>query len=88
MLTFIKKTLISACKMKQIEAICFFEVNTKYISSNVFKVSEFSGVRNTSENFMFSTHEMKYVWYSSKKKQIFFFISYNTRAFSNSQGRR
>ena len=48
------------------EDICFFEVNTKYISPSELKTSEFSRVR--------------------RKKQIFFL--YNTRAFSNSQGRR
>ena len=49
-----------------------FEVNTTYISSSELKTSEFSRVRSTSENFMFSTHEMKYIWYSPEKKQIFF----------------
>ena len=46
--------------MIPIEDICFFEVNTKYISSSELKI------------LMFSTHEMKYIWYSPKKKQIFF----------------
>ena len=32
-----------------IEDIYFFEVNTKYISSNVLKISEISRVRSTSE---------------------------------------
>ena len=31
--------------MQYIEDICFFEVNTKYISSNELKTSEFSRVR-------------------------------------------
>ena len=34
---------------KYIEDIYFFEVNTKYISSNVLKISEISRVRSTSE---------------------------------------
>ena len=34
-----------------IEDICFFEVNTKYISSSDLKTSEFSRVRSTSENY-------------------------------------
>ena len=51
-----------------IEDICFFEVNTKYISSSELKISEFSRVRSTSENF----DVMKYIWYLPKKKQIFF----------------
>ena len=32
-----------------IEDVYFFEVNTKYISSNVLKISVISGVRSTSE---------------------------------------
>ena len=35
--------------MIYIEDIYFFEVNTKYISSNVLKISAFSRVRSTSE---------------------------------------
>ena len=35
--------------IKEIEDIYFFEVNTKYISSNVLKISIISGVRSTSE---------------------------------------
>ena len=31
------------------EDICFFEVNTKYISSNVLKISVISRVRGMSE---------------------------------------
>ena len=57
-------------QIKYIEDICFFEVNTKYISSCELKTSEFSQVRSTSETFMFSTHE----------KANFLFILYNTRA--------
>ena len=34
---------------KYIEDIYFFEVNTKYISSNAFKISVISRVRSTSE---------------------------------------
>ena len=34
---------------KYIEDIYFFEVNTKYISSNVLKISAISRVRSTSE---------------------------------------
>ena len=34
---------------KYIEDIYFFEVNTKYISSNVLKISVISRVRSTSE---------------------------------------
>ena len=35
--------------VQYIEAIYFFEVNTKYISSNVLKISVISRVRSTSE---------------------------------------
>ena len=35
--------------IKEIEDIYFFEVNTKYISSNVLKISVISRVRSTSE---------------------------------------
>ena len=46
------------------EDICFFEVNTKHISSSELKTSEFSRVRNI-------------VGIHRKKKQIFFlFIQY------------
>ena len=36
-------------QIKVIEDIYFFEVNTKYISSNVLKISVISRVRSTSE---------------------------------------
>ena len=36
-----------------IEDICFFEVNTKYISSSELKISEFSRVRSSSEFFFY-----------------------------------
>ena len=58
--------------IRYIENICFFEVNTKYISSSELKTSEFSRV--------FSTHEMKYIWYSPKTSK-FLFILYNTGDF-------
>ena len=61
--------------LKYIEDICFFEVNTKYISSSELKTSELSRVRSK-----FLTHEMKYIWYSPKKKANFLFILYNTHA--------
>ena len=74
--------------MKYIEDICFFEVNTKYISSSELKTSEFSRVRSTSENFyVFSSRDEIYLVFTEKKAN-FLFILYNTWAFSNSQGRR
>ena len=43
-------------KYGYMEDIYFFEVNTKYISSNVLKISVISRVRSTSENVdIFST---------------------------------
>ena len=53
--------------LKYIEdtGIYFFEVNTKYISSNVLKVSVISRVKL----LIFSTHEMKYFWYLPKNKK-------------------
>ena len=43
--------------LQYIEDIYFFEKNTKDISSNVLKL------------LIFSTHEMKYIWYLPKKKK-------------------
>ena len=55
-----------------IEDICFFEVNTKYISSSELKTSEFSRVRSTSENFyVFNSRDEIYLVFA-EKKQIFF----------------
>ena len=53
---------------KYIEDIYFFEVNTKYISSNALNISNL-------KLLIFSTHEMKYIWYLPKKgKFSFYFI--------------
>ena len=58
--------------LKYIEDICFFEVNTKYISSSELKTSEFSPVRSTSENFyVFNSRDEIYLVFT-EKKQIFF----------------
>ena len=58
--------------MGYIEDICFFEVNTKYISSSELKTSEFSRVRSTSENFyVFNSRDEIYLVFT-EKKQIFF----------------
>ena len=55
-----------------IEDICFFEVNTKYISSSELKTSEFSRVRSTSENYyVFNSRDEIYLVFI-EKKQIFF----------------
>ena len=55
-----------------IEDICFFEVNAKYISSSELKTSEFSRVRSTSENFyVFNSRDEIYLVFT-EKRQIFF----------------
>ena len=56
--------------MKYIEDIYFFEVSTKYISSNVLKMSAFSrdSVRSTTEiDDIFNTWD-EIFWYLPKKK--------------------
>ena len=58
--------------LKDIEDSCFFEVNTKYISSSELKISEFSRVRSTSENFdVFNSRDEIYLVFA-EKRQIFF----------------
>ena len=62
-----------------IEDICFFEANTKYISSSELKTSEFSRVRSTSENFyVFNSRDEIYLVFTKKKnnKFSFYFIQY------------
>ena len=47
-------------------------MNTKYISSSELKISEFSRVRSTSENFdVFNSRDEIYLVFT-EKKQIFF----------------
>ena len=73
--------------IRYIEDICFFEVNTNYISSSELKTSEFSRVRSTSENFyVFNPRDEIYLVFTEKKANCLF-ILYNTWGFSNSQGR-
>ena len=55
-----------------IEDIYFFEVNTKFISSNVLKISEISRVRSTSEIAdIFNTYD-EFSLVFTEKKEIFF----------------
>ena len=56
-------------------------MNTKYISSNVMKISVKSRVRVARVNFlMFSTHEMKYfLYFNTEKKVNFLFIFFSRR---------
>ena len=59
-----------------IEDICFFEVNTKYISSSELKTSEFSRVRGTSEHFyVFNSRDEIYLVFT-EEKAFFYFIQY------------
>ena len=59
-------------QLRYIEDICFFEVNTKYISSSELKTLEFSRVHSTSENFyVFNSRDEVYLVFT-EKKQIFF----------------
>ena len=55
------------------EDIYFFEVNTKYISSRaVKKICIFHECVARVKMLIFSTHEMKYIWYLSKKSKFSF----------------
>ena len=67
--------------MNKIEDICFFEVNTKYISSIELKTSEFSRV------YVFNLRDEIYLVFT-EKRQIFFLFYTIHGPFSNSQGRR
>ena len=63
-------------KVRYIEDICFFEVNTKYISSSELKTSEFSRVRSTSENFyVFNSRDEIYLVFTDKKQIFFLFYT-------------
>ena len=54
--------------MEYIENIYFFEVNTKYISSNVLKISVISRVRSTSEIAgIFKTLDEIFLVFTEKK---------------------
>ena len=53
---------------KYTEDIYFFEVNTKYISSNVLKISVISRVRSTSEIAdVFNTRDEKFLVITEKR---------------------
>ena len=71
----ISQLLLTASNLsKYIEDIYFFEVNTKYISSSVLKTSDFHECAARMKISMFSTHEMKYIWYLLKKSKFSFFF--------------
>ena len=76
------------CRRGAHRGYLLFELNNKYISSSEKKISEFSRVRSTSENFyVFNSRDEIYLVFTAKKAN-FLFILYNTWAFSNSQGRQ
>ena len=53
---------------KYIEDMYFFEVNTKYISSNALKISVISRVRSTSEIAdIFNTSDEIYLVFTEKR---------------------
>ena len=55
-------------KIKSIEDIYFFEVNTKFISSSELKTSKFSRVRSTSENLdVFKSRDEIYLVFTDKR---------------------
>ena len=63
-------------RLRFIEDIYFFEVNTKYISSNVLKISVISRVRSTSEIAdIFNTRDEIFLVFTEKKQIFFLFLS-------------
>ena len=57
------------------EDICFFEVNTKYISSSVLKTLQFSQVCSTSENFdVFNSQDDIYLVFTERKSNFLFIL--------------
>ena len=62
-----------------IEDIYFFEVNTKYVSSNVMKISVNSRVRSTSDfSDIFNTFDEIYLAFTEKSKFSLNFFSRKT----------
>ena len=61
--------------MSDIEDTYFFEVNTKYISSNVLKISVISRVRSTSDIADIFNTWGEYFWYLPKKSKFLFIFS-------------
>ena len=52
----------------------YFEVNTKYISSNVLKISVISPVRSTSENADIFNTRGEMFWYLPEKSKFSFYF--------------
>ena len=66
----------SVMRKKNIEDIYFFEVNTKYISSNVLKISVISRVRSTNKitDICKTLDELALV-FTEKMLLFFFFVN-------------
>ena len=61
--------------MRYTEGICIFEVNTRYISSNVLKISIISRVRSTSEIAnIFNTWDEIFLVFAEKSKSSYFSV--------------
>ena len=70
---------ISLNSIKEIEDIYFFEVNNKYISSNVLKYQHIHECVARVKLMILSIHEMKYFWLLPiKSKFSFYFIHFRT----------
>ena len=69
---------VTVGKVQYIEDIYFFEVNTKYISSSVYKTSEFSRVCSTVENSdVFNSRDEIYLVFTEKKLIFFLFYTFS-----------
>ena len=68
--------LVWAFMVRIVRGYLLFEVNTKYISSGVFKTSEFSRVRGTSGNLdvLNSRDNIYLVFIKRQSKFSFYFI--------------
>ena len=70
------ETLHVAYNKYKIKRILIFWLNTIYISSQELKMSKLSLVLCIVKIPMFSTHSMKYIWYSAKKSKYPLFITW------------
>ena len=64
-----KKLSFSPKQKKNKKNFYFFLVNTKTISSRVLKILAISLVLRTREFTDFSTHSIKYIWYSPQESK-------------------
>ena len=61
----------------EIEAIYFFEVNTKYISSSAVKIQYFYECVTRVKMLLLSPYEIKHIGYLSKKGNFSFYFILN-----------